>query len=38
VKALGRRAEGHIRAELEKLLDSEEDPTVIKAVEEILSA
>ena len=38
VKVLGRRAQGNIRAELEKLLDSEEDPTVIKAVEEILSA
>ncbi|HYQ48040.1 MAG TPA: HEAT repeat domain-containing protein, partial [Thermodesulfovibrionales bacterium] len=38
VKALGRRVSENVRAELEKLLDSEEDPTVIKAVEEILSA
>jgi len=37
VKALGRRVQWNIRTELEKLLDSEEDPTVIKAVEEILS-
>jgi len=36
VRTLGRRAEGAVRNELEKLLDTEEDPTVIKAVEEIL--
>ena len=38
VKALGRRSRGNVRAALERLLDTEEDPTVIKAVEEILSA
>ena len=38
VKSLRRYAQGNIRAELEKLLDVEEDPTVIKAVEEILGA
>jgi HEAT repeat protein len=38
VKALGRRSRGNVRAELERLLDTEEDPTVIKAVEEILRA
>jgi HEAT repeat protein len=38
VKALGRRSRGDVRAELERLLDTEEDPTVIKAVQEILSA
>jgi HEAT repeat protein len=38
VRALGRRVRGNIRAELEKLLDTEEDPSVIKAVEEILGA
>ena len=36
VRVLGRRAEGNIRIELEKLLDTEEDPTVKKAVEETL--
>ena len=36
VRALGRRAEGRVRKELERLLDTEEDPTVIKAVEETL--
>jgi HEAT repeat protein len=35
-KALGRPAGGNVRAALEKLLDIEEDPTVIKTVEEIL--
>ena len=37
VKALGNRAKGEVRKELEKLLDSEEDPTVLKTIEEILS-
>lgn len=36
VRSLGRRPEGEIRNELEKLLDSEEDQTVIKTVEELL--
>jgi HEAT repeat protein len=36
VKVLGKRAKGHIRNELEKLLDAEEDPIVKKAVEESL--
>jgi HEAT repeat protein len=36
VRTLGRSAEGHVRKELERLLDTEEDPTVLKAVEEIL--
>ncbi len=36
VRALGRNPGGRVRAELEKLLDTEEDPTVIKAVEEML--
>jgi HEAT repeat protein len=38
VKALGRRSRGTVRVELERLLDTEEDPTVIKAIEEILRA
>jgi len=38
VRALGRRGRGEIRAELEKLLDTEQDPSVIRAVEEILGA
>jgi HEAT repeat protein len=37
VKALGKNAKGEVRKELEKLLDIEEDPTVLKTVEEILS-
>ncbi len=36
VKALGKMAKGEVRKELEKLLDSEEDPTVLKTIEEIL--
>jgi HEAT repeat protein len=36
VKALGRHDQPEVRRELEKLLDTEEDPTVVKAVEEIL--
>jgi HEAT repeat protein len=36
VRTLGRNAGGYVRKELERLLDTEEDPTVIKAVEEIL--
>ncbi|MEJ2695903.1 MAG: HEAT repeat domain-containing protein [Candidatus Sulfobium sp.] len=36
VKALGKRVKGEVRRELEKLLDCEEDPTVLKTVEEIL--
>ncbi len=36
VKVLGREPEGNVRIELEKLLDTEEDPAVIKAVEETL--
>lgn len=36
VKALGKKAGGEVRKELEKLLDSEEDLTVLKTVEEIL--
>lgn len=36
VRTLGRHAGGYVRKELERLLDTEEDPTVIKAVEEIL--
>lgn len=38
VKSLGGRAEGDVRKELEKLLDTEEDEIVIKAVEETLRA
>jgi len=34
---LGKISRRNVRDELEKLLDSDEDPTVIKAVEEILS-
>ncbi len=37
VRALGRSSRAAVRMELEKLLDYEEDTTVIKAVEEILS-
>ena len=36
VEVLGKRAEGSIRNELEKLLDTEEDPIVLKAVEDSL--
>jgi HEAT repeat protein len=36
VRTLGRNAEGNVKEELERLLDTEEDPTVRKAVEEIL--
>jgi HEAT repeat protein len=36
VRVLGRSPQKRVRQELEKLLDCEEDPTVIKAVEEIL--
>jgi HEAT repeat protein len=36
VKALARHDQPQVRIELEKLLDTEEDPTVVKAVEEIL--
>jgi len=36
VRTLGRNAGGYVRKELERLLDTEEDPTVMKAVEEIL--
>lgn len=36
VKALGRHSRTEVRCEFEKLLDTEEDPTVVKAVEEIL--
>jgi HEAT repeat protein len=38
VRVLGSSSLRSVRLELEKLLDTEEDPTVIKAVEEILSA
>ncbi|MFZ2197142.1 MAG: HEAT repeat domain-containing protein [Thermodesulfovibrionales bacterium] len=37
VRVLGRSCGQRARRELEKMLDTEEDPTVIKAVEEILS-
>jgi HEAT repeat protein len=37
VRTLGGNAEGQVRKELEGLLDTEEDPTVRKAVEEILN-
>ncbi len=37
VRVLGRSSGQRARRELEKMLDTEEDPTVIKAVEEILS-
>ena len=37
VRVLGKSPQGRTKLELEKLLDTEEDPTVIKAVEEILS-
>ncbi|MEW6107886.1 MAG: HEAT repeat domain-containing protein [Nitrospirota bacterium] len=36
VRVLGAMVDEKVRKELEKLLDTEEDPTVIKAVEEIL--
>lgn len=36
VRALGRRADEKVRKEFEKLLDTEEDPAVKKAVEETL--
>jgi HEAT repeat protein len=36
VRALGGRAKGEVRSELERLLDTEEDHTVRKAVEEAL--
>lgn len=36
VKALGWHSLAEVRPELEQLLDTEEDPTVVKAVEEIL--
>ena len=36
VRILGTKPSEHVRKELEKLLDSEEDPTVIKTVEEML--
>jgi HEAT repeat protein len=36
VKALGKKATGKVRKELEKLLDIEEDPTVLKTIEETL--
>jgi HEAT repeat protein len=38
VKALSGRAEGEVRSELERLLDTEEDVTVRKAAEEALGA
>jgi HEAT repeat protein len=38
VRALGGRRKGAVRSELERLLDTEEDPTVKKAVEEALRA
>lgn len=37
VRVLGKSPQDRVRRELERLLDTEEDPTVIKAVEEILS-
>lgn len=37
VRSLGRMSAERVKTELEKLLDTEEDPSVIKAVEEILS-
>ena len=37
VRVLGKSSRRSVREELEKLLDTDEDPTVIKAVEEILS-
>jgi HEAT repeat protein len=37
VRVLGRSPGHRAKTELEKMLDTEEDPTVIKAVEEILS-
>ncbi len=36
VKSLGQRPGGNVRAELEKLLDTEDDPTVARTVEEVL--
>lgn len=38
VRALGRRAGENVRKELEKLLDTEDDAIIIKAVEETLGA
>jgi HEAT repeat protein len=38
VRTLGRRAGENVRKELEKLLDTEDDAIVIKAVEETLGA
>jgi HEAT repeat protein len=37
VRVLGRSSRGKAKEMLERLLDTEEDPAVIKAVEEILS-
>lgn len=37
VRVLGRSPQSNVREELERLLDTEEDPAVIKAVEEMLS-
>jgi len=37
VRVLGRNPRSRVREELEKLLDTDEDPTVVRAVEEILS-
>jgi len=36
VEVLGKKAKGVIRRELEKILDTEEDPIVKKAIEESL--
>ncbi len=36
VRALGAKAKGEVRSELERVLDTEEDPTVKKAIEEAL--
>ncbi len=38
VRALGRSPRADIRAQIEKLMDTEEDPTVIKTIEELLGA
>jgi HEAT repeat protein len=37
VRVLGKSSLRSVREELEKLLDTDEDPTVVRAVEEILS-
>jgi len=37
VRVLGRSSRTSVREELEKLRDTDEDPTVVKAIEEILS-